>query len=184
LEELVGSLMTHEITMKGHEEESPKRRSIALKSSVVEVEEDNDESGDEDIALMTRNFRNFLKRKQARKNFKDFKREEPKKEYSKVDNKKDHITCYKCKKPGHNKADCPLLKYKKKAMKATWEDSDSSSSSEEDEGEIANMCFRELEDDEVYLSDLEDSKPSYDELENVFDELTLHLKSLDSNTMF
>ena len=63
-------------------------------------------------------------------------------------------------------------------MKATWEDSNSSSSDEEDEGEIANMCFMALEDDEVYLSDLEDSKPSYDELENAFDELYITFEKL------
>ena len=54
--------------------------------------------------------------------------------------------CFKCNKPGHIKRDCPLLKLKtfkkdkkqnkKKALQATWDESDSSSDEEESsEGE-------------------------------------------------
>ena len=45
LEELIGSLMTHELTMKIHQDvEDKKKKSIALKVSTIEeeVEEDND----------------------------------------------------------------------------------------------------------------------------------------------
>ena len=45
--------------------------------------------------------------------------------------KESDIICYKCKKSGHIKSDCPLLKKvnkrfnkKSKAMVATWSDSD------------------------------------------------------------
>ncbi|MQL76748.1 hypothetical protein Taro_009141 [Colocasia esculenta] len=72
--------------------------------------------------------------------------------------KKGETICYECKKPGHIKADCPMLKkndhkkkdsskkfrrYKKKAMAAAWEnssDSDSESSSSSD-GEEANLAL-------------------------------------------
>ena len=59
LEEFMGSLMTHEIMMKGHEkdeEEDKKKRTISLKSSIQEEEEEEEEeelsdSELDDIAL-------------------------------------------------------------------------------------------------------------------------------------
>ena len=63
------------------------------------------------------------------------------------------VTCYECKKPGHIKSECPKLKFKnkgakdkKKAFKATWNNS-SESELEEDQDEVANLCFMPLEDD-------------------------------------
>ncbi|GAV59234.1 zf-CCHC domain-containing protein/UBN2 domain-containing protein, partial [Cephalotus follicularis] len=57
--------------------------------------------------------------------------------------KKEELICYECKNPGHLKNDCPNIKKKeqfkksnehskkKKAMIATWDDSDESSTNEE-----------------------------------------------------
>ena len=63
------------------------------------------------------------------------------------------VTCYKYKKQGHIKSECPKLKFKnkgakdkKKAFKATWENS-SESEMEEEQDEVANLCFMALEDD-------------------------------------
>ena len=57
------------------------------------------------------------------------------------------------------KKDCPLLKNKgkfkskkfrkKKDYQASWENSDSSSSDEEEGTEHANICYMALEEDEV-----------------------------------
>nr|CAN62575.1 hypothetical protein VITISV_008481 [Vitis vinifera] len=60
------------------------------------------------------------------------------------------LTCFKCKKPGHIKYDCPLYKSKakrrmKKATMATWSESEESSE-EENEKEVANMCFMAIDD--------------------------------------
>ena len=67
LEELLGSLMTHELTMKQHIEEKTRRKiTIALKSIIQEEEDieksDNSEE-DEDLALIIRKFRCFIRRK-------------------------------------------------------------------------------------------------------------------------
>ena len=63
------------------------------------------------------------------------------------------VTCYECKKPGHIKSECPKLKFKnkgakdkKKAFKATWDNS-SESELEDDQDEVANLCFMAFEND-------------------------------------
>ncbi|RVX07060.1 hypothetical protein CK203_030468 [Vitis vinifera] len=63
---------------------------------------------------------------------------------------KRELTCFKCKKSGHIKYDCPLYKSEakrrmKKAMMATWSESEESSE-EENEKEVANMCFMAIDD--------------------------------------
>ena len=67
--------------------------------------------------------------------------------------KKD-LVCFKCKKLGHIKYDCPLYKSEakrriNKTMMTTWSESEESSE-EEKEKEVANMCFMAIDDlDEV-----------------------------------
>ena len=63
------------------------------------------------------------------------------------------VTCYECKKSGHIKSECPKLKFKnkgakdkRKAFKATWDNS-SEFKLEEDQDEVANLCFMAFEDD-------------------------------------
>ena len=67
LQELRGSLIIYELVMKQHNDKEVKRkRKIALKS-MVEKEEDEDslkeEDGDEDMALIIKKFKKFLRRK-------------------------------------------------------------------------------------------------------------------------
>ena len=70
LEELIESIMIHELTMRqDNEDEGRKKRIIILKSTTIDEEEDestdeNDE--DEDIALIMRKFKKFIwRRKQG-----------------------------------------------------------------------------------------------------------------------
>uniref|UniRef100_A0A2N9GEE5 CCHC-type domain-containing protein n=1 Tax=Fagus sylvatica TaxID=28930 RepID=A0A2N9GEE5_FAGSY len=145
LEELFGSLMTYELEMnsKVEEEEVKPKKNFALKSSHHDhdnSEEERDE--EEEIALMTRNFKKFLKKK------KGFGRRFPKKGENKGESSKTETpTCYKCKKQGHYKNECPQvnkekMKYKKKALKVTWDDSDESDSdNNSSDNEVANLCL-------------------------------------------
>ncbi|GAV85196.1 UBN2 domain-containing protein, partial [Cephalotus follicularis] len=58
LEQLLGSLMTHETTMKNHENvEVKKKKTIALKALRKESESDEDD----DIVLISKQFKKFLK---------------------------------------------------------------------------------------------------------------------------
>ena len=95
LEELMDSLMTHEIMMRDHykdEEEDKKKKAITLKSSIqVEEEEDEKELSDsemDDIAILTRRYKKYLKLKKG-KNAKKFSKETSSKEFSKGGTSKD-----------------------------------------------------------------------------------------------
>uniref|UniRef100_A0A2N9HBY9 CCHC-type domain-containing protein n=1 Tax=Fagus sylvatica TaxID=28930 RepID=A0A2N9HBY9_FAGSY len=145
LDELFGSLMTYELEMnsKVEEEEVKPKKNFALKSSHHD-HDNSEEEGDEEeeIALMTRNFKKFLKKK------KGFGRRFPKKGENKGESSKNETpTCYKCKKQGHYKNECPQvnkenMKYKKKALKATWDDSnESDSDNNSSDNEVANLCL-------------------------------------------
>ncbi|GAV93023.1 UBN2 domain-containing protein, partial [Cephalotus follicularis] len=66
LEQLLGSLMTHETTMKNHENvEVKKKKSIAFKAS----KEDSESDEDGDVALITSQFKRFLKNQKGKKTF-------------------------------------------------------------------------------------------------------------------
>ena len=115
LDELLGSLMKHEITMKSNEEinESKKKREIVFKISSLHTHEDipNDEERDEKMTLFTRRFNKMFKKgkfsqRQGRSNL---EREE--------EMKKEPIICFECKKPGNIKIDCPKLRKEKRSSK-------------------------------------------------------------------
>ncbi|GAV83995.1 UBN2 domain-containing protein, partial [Cephalotus follicularis] len=62
LEDLIGSLMTHELSMQKKDDdeknEKNKKKIVALKSSSIEDSEDDDQN--EELALITRKFKKFL----------------------------------------------------------------------------------------------------------------------------
>ncbi|GAV83182.1 UBN2 domain-containing protein, partial [Cephalotus follicularis] len=68
LEDLLGSLMTHELSMQkkddDEEKEKKKKKIVALKSSLIKDSEDDDDN--EELALITQKFKKFLATK---KNF-------------------------------------------------------------------------------------------------------------------
>ena len=93
------------------EEKEEKKREITLKAS---QESSNDKSlidlseEDKEFAILIRGFKKFLRRKNLA-NFKENKKSESK--------KRREVTCYKSKKPGHIKNECPRLKHKSKRAK-------------------------------------------------------------------
>ncbi|KAH9650254.1 hypothetical protein KPL70_026300 [Citrus sinensis] len=139
LDDLIGSLISYEEDLaaeKGHEE---KKKSIALKASKYESDGES-EPDDEELAMLARRFRKFFKKTGERRNFRNFKNYREKKEA---------ITCYECKKPGHIRSECPLInKLKKKAMVATWDDSEEESNDEEGSQEVSNLALMAIGGDD------------------------------------
>ena len=138
LEELLRSLMTHELMIQQKsEEESKMKRTIALKAiSENEEEESRSEEGESDneVALLIRKFKRFLRRRGPPPKEKSlFKRNQPRGK-EKEEEKEVAKVCYNCKKPGHFNFECPSSRRepkKKKAYTATWDDCDTSSDEEE-----------------------------------------------------
>ena len=96
------------------------------------------------------------------------------------------MTCYKCKKPGHVKYDCPLYKVKRenrRVMVATWSQSEDSSDAEK-ENEVVSMCFMAFEGkDEVNynLDENEDFMFEYDDFLKAIYKLDENNTSLKKN---
>ena len=180
---------------KVEEEEVKPTKNFALKSSHHDHNNSEEEiDKEEEIALMTRNFKKFLRKK------KGFGRRFPKKSENKGESTKNETpTCYKYKKPGHYKNECPQvdkenIRYKNKTLKETWDDSDESVSDNDSsdnemenlcllgyinesnisEDEHASFCLLAFNDDESITKDL--CLMAYE------DEVTLELNSLEDNS--
>ncbi|EOY08823.1 Uncharacterized protein TCM_024059 [Theobroma cacao] len=118
-----------------------------------------------ELAMVAKRFRKLMGQRDRRLAKKGYKREQSSswKNISKNDsNKKEDIICYECKKPGHFRSECPMLKEEtpkknkksKKAMVvATWSDSDVLSSDVEEEKveRRANLCLMARDDESGYL---------------------------------
>ncbi|GAV84041.1 zf-CCHC domain-containing protein [Cephalotus follicularis] len=177
--------------MKNHEHvEVKKKKSIALKSS----KEDSESDEDGDVALITSQFKKFLKSQKGKKALKKFP-------HNVESSKKEEPTCYECKKPGHFKNECPNLKKKekfikehskkKKAMVATWDDSDLSSFEESGgDEEVVNFALMAMEEDtsgdesenEVNFT-FEELQNAYENLFKEYENICLKNKSLKTNAI-
>ncbi|KAI0492159.1 hypothetical protein KFK09_026425 [Dendrobium nobile] len=165
--------------------EKKKEKIVALKAH----KSDSDSSGFEsdEVAFISRQFRNFLRKKQKHhwRKGKDSK-------YSKGSS---DVVCYECRKPGHVKADFPTLqdhsskekekgeekpmfrKDKKRGQKAFWVESGIDSSEAKPEEETKNLYLMgedhlgQSDDEEVY-------KPTYDELFEICEKIHASYKKL------
>ncbi|KAH9735120.1 hypothetical protein KPL71_017636 [Citrus sinensis] len=132
IDDLIGSLISYEEDLAAEKWHEEKKKNIALKASKRESDEES-EMDDEELAMLARRFRKFYKKNNEQRKFRGYKNKKEKKE---------PITCYECKKPGHIRPECPLLnKLKKKAMVATWDDSDEETSDEDEQQEMTNLAL-------------------------------------------
>ena len=95
--------------------------------------------------MISKEFKKILGRRRKFRKRRSLNKLDPSKEKEK---EKDHqITCFRCKRLGHYRHECPQLKkatknHKKKAMIATQGESDESTSqSEEENKEVAHLCL-------------------------------------------
>ncbi|KAH9698517.1 hypothetical protein KPL71_024037 [Citrus sinensis] len=137
IDDLVGSLISYEEDLAAEKGNEEKKKSIALKASKYESDEES-ELDEEEMDMLARKFKKFFKKSSERRKFRDLKN---RKENKKV------IKYYECKKPGHIRLECPLLnKLKKKAMVATWDDSEEETSDDEEHQEMTNLALMEIGD--------------------------------------
>ena len=92
LEELLGSLMTHELILNHQEEEERKKKKIIALTAEIKEEDrelNEDDRSDSEVSLLARKIKNFMSKKRAtpRKKIVDI-----------CENEKDALVCYKCKK--------------------------------------------------------------------------------------
>lgn len=124
--------------MRLHDGEPKIKKSIVLKVvpylSSLSDDSDCDENEEYEINMITRYVGKFIRRNMIRDS-RNYNRASSKRERS----KKVKIICYRCKKAGNMKSECPELnkKYKnekergkKKTMVTVWSDEDLSSSSD------------------------------------------------------
>ncbi|KAH9751297.1 hypothetical protein KPL71_014237 [Citrus sinensis] len=162
IDDLIGSLISYEEDLAAERGNEEKKKNIALKASKHESDEES-ELDEEEMDMLARRFRKLFKKSGERRKFRDLKNRKEKNEV---------IKCYECKKPGHIRTECPLLnKLKKKAMVATWDDSDEETSDDEEHQEMTNLALMaigdELDDELDEVNDL----PTYDKLHDAFKEL-------------
>ena len=162
IDDLIGSLISYEEDMAAERSNEEKKKSIALKASKHESDEES-ELDEAEMDMLTRRFRKLFKKSGERRKFRDLKNRKEKKEL---------IKCYECKKLGHIRTECPLLnKHKKKAMVATWDDSDEETSDDEEHQEMTNLALMAIGDESDDELDEVNDLLTYDELHDAFKEL-------------
>ncbi|KAH9751296.1 hypothetical protein KPL71_014237 [Citrus sinensis] len=138
IDDLIGSLISYEEDLAAERGNEEKKKNIALKASKHESDEES-ELDEEEMDMLARRFRKLFKKSGERRKFRDLKNRKEKNEV---------IKCYECKKPGHIRTECPLLnKLKKKAMVATWDDSDEETSDDEEHQEMTNLALMAIGDE-------------------------------------
>ena len=123
------------------EDESKRKKVIALKAMSKTEDEEDSGSGegesDKELALLIKKFRKFLKQRGPPKEKPFFKKNQLRGK-EKEERKEVPEICYKCKKSGHFRYECPSTRKeskKKKAYVATWDDYNSSFEKEKIEEE-------------------------------------------------
>ena len=97
LENLIGNLTSYEVQMQEKENDKQSNKKVIALKKTTDSKSENE--NDEEIALLTRRFKRFIRNKKFPKKGKFHEQDEA-------------PLCFKCNKPRHLKRDCPLLKMK------------------------------------------------------------------------
>ncbi|CAN1161393.1 hypothetical protein LINPERHAP2_LOCUS23888 [Linum perenne] len=199
LEDLVGSLLSHEhlLNVNKVDEDSKRKKNIAFRASHKKECSDSETDDDivEELALMSNKFKQFLKfkRNQKRQNASGWDRNKNAsrgKSFSKTNrdeqkelDEKEPVTCYKCGRTGHIRAECPNKRHGH-TMAVTWSDTESDSEDDRKSGLalMAHIDNAGNSDFEVHstFSDNEDFDvmDAYVKLEEEFETLRLKYKTV------
>ncbi|XP_061370708.1 uncharacterized protein LOC133313360 [Gastrolobium bilobum] len=194
---LFGKLQEHELelarlTLKEQAKKKSKGLALQATSSKSQVEEEKekepskDELDEDEMSFFVKKYGNFFKKK----NFQIRPPFPPKRRFKDEGASQPPHTCYECGKTGHFKADCPKLQKKEKNSSSSDDSSnkeanvcflqDSKASNDVSKG-MQHMCFMTIENGNESESEVNSTcssiSPSYDELQNLFDEL--HSESLE-----
>ncbi|KAL2319156.1 hypothetical protein Fmac_033032 [Flemingia macrophylla] len=198
--ELFGKLREYEMDMTrmaDEEQKDKKVKGLTLKTSLDSSENESSscesESEQDEMNLMVRKFKRFMRKNNNKRKFNSSR-----KIFKKTENTPVKFTCYECGRIGHIKSECPNKrsnntdqkksenderkkeKFKMKRAYIAWDDNDVSTTSEsEEEEEQANLCLmmRHEFDNEV-SSDSEPSTHDYNELHDAFYELYKEAKRM------
>ncbi|CAI0381846.1 unnamed protein product [Linum tenue] len=166
VDELIGSLLSHEYVIQQVEKDEGKRRnSICFNSHAYEYDSASEENNDfeKEFALVSRKFYSMIKYKNERNKqyiyntgrFNDRNKSVPQdrllaqqtRDLNAGTKEQEPQACYKCGKNGHIRANCPqTLKAKEPDMVATW--SDFGSKLDDEEAYMA-FAFNSPSNDEV-----------------------------------
>ncbi|XP_056690311.1 uncharacterized protein [Spinacia oleracea] len=186
LEQLAGSLLTHELQLNARPSENTKNRALALKT-----ENDENSEEDEETALFARRFRRMFR------NYKEGDhRSKPNRKFSKTD-----IGCHKCGNLEHRIRECLLWEQERgkgketakdrfkdnknsfsknevrKAMIAAWGDSSSDEEQDQPNEETAHLCLVAENEEDGSDSEFEKFQASLVQIKN-------RLKSLSKLELF
>ncbi|XP_057997799.1 uncharacterized protein LOC131176781 [Hevea brasiliensis] len=197
LDELLGNLIDYEMTLKREQvvEYNKAKKAIAFKISSENSSDEDDEFDEEELALVTRRIRKMLFQNKKFIPNRIFKKDKGE------SSKRDPPICFECNKSGHIRTDCPKLKnpfkkFKKKALKSTWDES-SDSKDEEIGDQVAQMCFMAMEESSNEKNKLlkkevvclrkenktltKDDKPLKDDMQKSLDDLSLENEKMSDN---
>jgi len=172
----------HEITQFKSSEEEGKLKdkklvvfnvfsSKASSSIVSEGDSGGESPNEEDMVLFVKRFNRYIKKHGLRSSDKNSRRSQTKGENSKGEI---GLSCFGCGKVGHLRSECPdLIKSKGGRAYIAWEeDEKSSTKSDSENDEIAQLCFMGQRKKSIEVSDRNSKpKPSYDELQNFLVEM-------------
>lgn len=199
LSTLFGKLQEHELELKRlneNETTDKQKKSIALKATTKEASDDSSEESDEDMSLMVRKFKKFMKYKGKPKHSSSSSSTNT---FQKKNQDSSTPTCYNCGERGHIKPDCPQNQrrdkkgdrrfqknQKGKRAYIAWEENDSdTSNSDAEEANLCLMAKHEEEDEEEVSYQDSDFSLSYDELLIACEELnykTIKLAKIASSS--
>ncbi|XP_021713456.1 uncharacterized protein LOC110681610 [Chenopodium quinoa] len=163
IEQLAGSLITHELHLGTSNSEGNQGKGLALKAG----DQEDSEVDEEEAAMLVRRFKRMFNRNNKSRNF------TKKPSTSKIDS-----GCHKCGSLEHFIRECPLWDTEKgkgkakeqvksnynktpfnktnirKAMIATWGDSESEDEEKQPEEETAHLCLMAKRDEKAYNDEL------------------------------